>query len=450
MNNYVSITDSFNHTEFNNFLESKMMTSYFDKSEIDSIKNYIDNSTYEAMKMKLLNGTFPDEPATKLIINKAGTSKKRVVYSYSSDINITLKFIAYKLHYFDYLFADNCYSFRHNYGVSNAIRKIKHNKHIKSQFCLKVDIKNYFNSMNIDILLSKLEVIKSTDLILYKLFENILSENHVYYNGKIITEAHGGMAGIPISPFFANIYMSDIDTYFYENNIEYYRYSDDIILFADTYEDLMSLKTILYSKINDLKLEINHEKEYITKPGEVWEFLGFSYCNGEIDLSENSIRKMKQKIKRKSEALRRWQRKKGLPSEKAAIGFINTINNKLYGRNNSNVKSDDFTSDKCSSASLTGISSDTSLDISSKNFADSPLETVEKFSNDFSDFTWSRWFFPNITTTKGLKIIDDYMQEYIRYTITGRHYKGNYRIKYETLKKLGYRNLVNEYYKSRN
>ena len=117
---------------------------------------------------------------------------------------------------------------------------------------------------------------------------------------------------------------------------------------------------------------------------------------------------MKQKIKRKSEALRRWQRKKGLPVEKAAIGFINTINNKLYGRNNSNVKSDDF-----------------------------------------SDFTWSRWFFPNITTTKGLKIIDDYMQEYIRYTITGRHYKGNYRIKYATLKKLGYRNLVNEYYKSK-
>lgn len=408
MNTYVSITDCFNHTEFNNFLESKMMNPYFDKSEIAAIKNYIDNFTYETMKMKLLDGTFPGEPATKLIINKAGSSKKRVVYSYSSDINITLKFIAYKLHYFDYLFADNCYSFRHNYGVSNAIRKIKHNKHIKSQFCLKVDIKNYFNSMDIDILLSKLEVIKATDLVLYKLFENILSENHVYYNGKIITEAHGGMAGIPISPFFANIYMGDIDTYFYENNIEYYRYSDDIILFADTYEELIALKTILYSKINDLKLEINHEKEYITKPGEVWEFLGFSYCNGEIDLSTNSIRKMKQKIKRKSEALRRWQRKKGLPVEKAAIGFINTINNKLYGRNNSNVKSDDF-----------------------------------------SDFTWSRWFFPNITTTKGLKIIDDYMQEYIRYTITGRHYKGNYRIKYATLKKLGYRNLVNEYYKSK-
>ena len=83
MNTYVSITDCFNHTEFNNFLESKMMNSYFDKNEIATIKNYINNFTYETMKMKLLDGTFPGEPATKLIINKAGSSKKRVVYSYS-------------------------------------------------------------------------------------------------------------------------------------------------------------------------------------------------------------------------------------------------------------------------------------------------------------------------------------------------------------------------------
>ena len=63
------------------------------------------------------------------------------------------------------------------------------------------------------------------------------------------------------------------------------------------------------------------------------------------------------------------------------------------------------------------------------------------------DFTWSKWFFPNLTTDKGLKEIDKYMQEYIRYSVTGRHYKGNYRIEYETMKSWGYRNLVNEYYK---
>ena len=63
------------------------------------------------------------------------------------------------------------------------------------------------------------------------------------------------------------------------------------------------------------------------------------------------------------------------------------------------------------------------------------------------EFTWSRWFFGNINTDKSLREIDSYMQEYIRYIITGRHYKGNYRIKYETMKKWGYLSLVNEYYK---
>jgi len=49
--------------------------------------------------------------------------------------------------------------------------------------------------------------------------------------------------------------------------------------------------------------------------------------------------------------------------------------------------------------------------------------------------------------SEGFRIIDDYMQEYLRYLYSGRHYKGNYKITYEMLKKIGYHNLVNEYYK---
>ena len=68
--------------------------------------------------------------------------------------------------------------------------------------------------------------------------------------------------------------------------------------------------------------------------------------------------------------------------------------------------------------------------------------------NDDNSFTWSRWFFPNLNTDKGLKEIDTYFQEYIRYTVTGRHYKGNYRISYEQLKEWGYKSLVHEYYEA--
>ena len=133
-------------------------------------------------------------------------------------------------------------------------------------------------------------------------------------------------------------------------------------------------------------------------PGEKVDFLGFSYEKGKLDLSENTKKKIKGKIKRKAEALRRWQRKKGLSEEKAAIGFINAMNKKFFGYGNED------------------------------------------------EFTWERWFFPNLTVVDGLKEVDQYMQQYIRYCVTGRHYKGNYRITYEQMKKWGYINLVHAYY----
>ncbi len=53
-----------------------------------------------------------------------------------------------------------------------------------------------------------------------------------------------------------------------------------------------------------------------------------------------------------------------------------------------------------------------------------------------------------LTTAKGLKEVDGYLLEYIRFLHSGRHYKGNYRFKYDEIKKLGYRSLVNEFYKT--
>ena len=66
-----------------------------------------------------------------------------------------------------------------------------------------------------------------------------------------------------------------------------------------------------------------------------------------------------------------------------------------------------------------------------------------------NEFTWSRWFFPVLTTDRGLKVLDSYLLEYVRYLYSGRHYKGNYRISYDGIKKLGYHSLVYEYYRYR-
>lgn len=381
------------------FLFYKTEKQHLTKSEEYSIKNFIADKDYLPLCEAWNQRAFPVHLPEKRIINKEGSTKKRIVYSFPEKENIFLKFISFQLFRYDSYIAQNCYSFRRSHGVHHAVRRISSILHVDRMYSLKADISNYFNSIDITILLEQLAFLKSRDAMLFELFEKILTEDRVMERGKIIREAHGAMAGVPVSPFFANIHLQQIDQYFLEKDIPYFRYSDDILIFAKTEAEMKERKDALFGMIYDLGLTVNRDKVTISLPNEPFEFLGFRFGNGWIDLSDHTLHRMKSRIKRKADSLRRWQRRKGLESEKAAIGFINAMNHKLYG------------------------------------------------CPDDKEFSWNKWFFPNLTTDRRLKEIDRYMQEYIRYCITGRHYKGNYRITYDMMKDWGYRSLVNEYYK---
>ena len=383
------------------FYEHKLKNHHLSAAEDKALRDFIDRAAYLPLCALWEQGRFPSSLPVKRTVNKAGTHKKRTVYSLEGDEGLFLKYIAWQLFRFDDCFCENCYAFRRSCGARDAVSRIRRNSRIGSQYCLKVDVSNYFNSIDVEKLLSKLSFVRERDSALYDLFSRILRENRVVENGHIVRELHGAMAGIPVSPFFANVYLGDVDRFFYDRHITYFRYSDDILLFADSEAQLAQYRDALYSQIQELGLRLNPDKVQTSAPGEPWEFLGFCYRNGEIDLSDNTLRKAKAKIKRKAEALRRWQRKKKLSPEKAAIGLIHAMNRKFYGHDGAE-----------------------------------------------DDFTWSRWFFPCLTVDKGLRELDAYFQQYIRYAVTGRHYKGNFRIRYQTMKEWGYQSLVHAYYET--
>ena len=402
----MSIIDEINNAmKWQMFLEHKQTNNNMSKDEELALIEFIEKKRFEYFYEQIKAGEFPKDFPHKLVVNKEDSNKKRIVYSYENEENIVLKFIAYNLYEFDDVFSKNTYAFRRGYGVKDAIWRLKGSEKFEEYYCYKADISNYFNSIDVDLLLEKLSFVKERDVQLYNLFVKILKEERVYSDGKIIQENHGAMAGMPCSPFFANVYLKELDRYFEERNIPYFRYSDDILIFAKDEDKLEEYINLFKEMLEHNKLIINESKIMRTKPYEPFEFLGFSYDRGIIDLSFNTKRKIKAKIKRKAEALRRWQRSKNLTEDKAAIGFIKAMNKKFYGGNSMEIDEDAF--------------------------------------------TWSRWFFPNITTDRCLKEIDEYMQQYIRYVITGRHYKGNYRVTYEQMKEWGYRSLVHEYYKTK-
>ncbi|MBQ9014278.1 MAG: hypothetical protein IJ094_12145, partial [Bacilli bacterium] len=322
----------------------------------------------------------------------------RVVYNYNKDENMILKVISYLVsNRYDNNYYDNLYSFRRKLSTKDAIKKLANKKEICKLYGYKVDISNYFNSVSVDILLDKMKVFFKDDLVLFNFLKELLVNNNVNINGNIIEETKGIMAGVPISSFLANIYLQDIDEYFYKKQVLYIRYSDDIILFSDK-ENI----TKYINKLNELikinKLKLNKEKIKDINPGEKWEFLGFCYNDGIIDISDIAKKKIKGKIKRSCRKLRRWMIKKNASKERAIAAVIRKFNNKFFCK------------------------------------------------DETSELTWCLWYFPVINTSKSLKEIDNYMQNSLRYIATGRYTKKNYNLRYEDLKKLGYRSLVNEYY----
>ena len=142
-------------------------------------------------------------------------------------------------------------------------------------FCLKADIKHYFEEIDHEILLSIIQrKIKDKKVIL--LIERIL-KNHE--SGKRCNPNSKGMPlGNLTSQFFANIYLNELD-YFIKHNLKikyYVRYVDDFIILDSSKSKLRTWKqqinTFLKGK---LKLELHPDKSRIIPLSKGIDFVGF-------------------------------------------------------------------------------------------------------------------------------------------------------------------------------
>ncbi len=369
------------------------------KSFCKELEEFISSEGYLQVYKKISDGGSFSLPQKK-IINKIGKDKKRVVYTYPFAENITLKLLTYlMLRRYDSLFSNGLYSFRPGRNAKDAIKYLITRKGISGKYAYKADISNYFNSLPVEKLLPVLEDALEDDRRLYDLLRSLLCEKEVIYGDTVITEQKGIMAGTPLSAFFANIYLNDLDRKFEDIGAVYARYSDDIIVLADSREELDDHISLIRRCLSDKGLNVNPDKERIYAPGEGWTFLGFSYKSGIVDIAPVTVKKLKKKMKRKANALIRWADRNGLPAEKAASAFIRVFNSKLF----------EYMSD--------------------------------------NELTWSLWFFPVINTDKSLKVIDRYAQDTLRYIISGRRTRSRFNVRYSLLKELGYKSLVHEYYK---
>ena len=204
-----------------------------------------------------------------------------------------------------------------------------------SSYFIKLDIKDYFYTIDQDILMDKMkEIIEEND----QLFEILKQRIKFDYldEGEIKTCELGIPFGSPLACTFSNVYLTSLDKTMESMDVNYFRYADDIIVTHENPENVINAKNIMLAEIEKLNLKINtkkykllsfNEHEYFEKINRL-SHLGLEYTsNGVIRLPIEKRRKIMNMFKRSIVANKsKFKRYKSIEDK---IGFCAEIINEI-------------------------------------------------------------------------------------------------------------------------
>lgn len=176
-----------------------------------------------------------------------------------------------------------------HYGMKRLLRDMR-NDPAGCRYCLKLDMKKYYPSINHTILKQKYaRLIKDKDLL--------------WLIGEIIDSTEGD-TGIPIgnylSQYSGNLYLSCFDHWIKEvKRIKhYYRYMDDIVILSDSKEQLHELvRDIKAYAHQELRLNVKENWQIFPTFVRGLDFLGYRFFRGYILLRKTTYQNMRKKLR---------------------------------------------------------------------------------------------------------------------------------------------------------
>lgn len=176
-------------------------------------------------------------------------------------------------------------------GIHDGVKRVK--KALKdaagTKYCLKLDIRKYYPSIDHDTLIKILQSkIKCNDTM------DLLEE--------IIRSTEGIPIGNYISQHFANVYLSGIDHYAKEVlRLKYYfRYADDIVILSNSKEHLHKVFRQISNQLNKIKLTVKGNYQIFPVSARGIDFLGYRFYHTHTLLRKAIKAKMGRKIRKLS------------------------------------------------------------------------------------------------------------------------------------------------------
>ncbi len=295
-----------------------------------------------------------------------------------------------------------CRSFLPGGGARAAFAAVVADRDVGSKAALRLDVRDYFNSIDVDHLLTVLPPPLSTG-VTGALLSAALRDRRVWRDGALADGwPKGVMAGTPLAPLLATLYLTDFDDEAAATGVTYARYSDDILVLAPP-DELAAVECLLRIRLAERGLKVNETKTATAAPGDPWDFLGFRFADGNIRLAPLTIAKVRSRTSRVARRVLRWRERRGVERDHALWSMTRRLNRRLYGA-----------------------------------------------AAGRSEFSWATWFLPMLDSPDDLPAIDAHVQRELRYAATGRRTaRARAQVPYPQLAAAGYLPLVAAYWAGR-
>ena len=361
------------------------------RRKLAAYRQLVDSGEVGEMVEDYAAGRLSLRPPLRRLLNKAD-GRKKVVFTFTGADELLLKALNKILQ--STTAGDHsrlCHSFQPGRGPRTAYRDIRRIRGLQGLHCLHLDVRDFFNSIPVELLLASLPATINSDEPLYRLLVATLRDQRVVSGDELIVDTHKGvMAGTPLAPLLSNLYLRPLDDAFEQAGARFLRYADDIVIFG-TEQGVGRHRTEVEERLARLGLELNPRKTRLSAPGDPWEFLGLRYERGSLDLATNSVAKLRRRVRR----IARRARGRSDPAQRV----VRRLNRRLYG-----------------------------------------------VGGRPTDFTWASWFFPLLSVDTTLHKLDRLIQDQLRFAVTGAHSRRNFKeVPYDSLRGVGYVPLVSAY-----
>jgi RNA-directed DNA polymerase len=244
-----------------------------DGMPVEALPEYL-RENWERIRAELLAGSYRPLAVRRQEIPKSGGGVRQLGIPTVLDRFIQQAILQVLQPIFDPTFSEHSYGFRPGRRALDAVCQAQRYVQSGRRWVVDVDLAQFFDRVNHDILMSRLER-RTSDKRLLRVIRRYL-EAGVLADGVVVERYEGTPQGGPLSPLLANVLLDEVDRMLEKSGHRFVRYADDCNVYVRSKragERVMERMVKLYAK---LKLKVNEEKSTVAR---VWErkFLGYSF-----------------------------------------------------------------------------------------------------------------------------------------------------------------------------